>query len=304
MNILIVGGSGMIGGHCATFLQTQGHHVTVAARNKPMGTTPMAAMTVLLGDYTSDDFKSDNLARFDAIVFAAGNDIRHVAEGVDPEDVQYWERVNAEAIPAFAAKARTAGVERFVYIGSFYPQVAPYLIDQNAYVRSRHLADVGVRALANDAFHVCCINAPFVVGCVPGLSIPMFEAYTAYAQGKLEGVPVFGPAGGSNFISTLSLAEAVDGALKRGESGKAYLVGDENLTFSEYFREFFRAAGNDLSVDERDEEHPLLPDAAILTGRGSVVSYEVESSDSARLGFRRSDVRRAIQEVVDQYTDG
>ena len=83
------------------------------------------------------------------------------------------------------------------------------------------------------------------------------------------------PAGGSNFISTQSLSEAIWGALQRGEAGKAYLVGDENLSFADYFAAFFRAAGNPRDVPSLDQEHPLLPDIAIYTGRGNVVSYRL-----------------------------
>jgi nucleoside-diphosphate-sugar epimerase len=301
MKILIVGGTGMIGGHCATFLQAQGHEITVAARHAPMAGTPMASMDVLLGDYAAGDFPASALQKFDAVVFAAGNDIRHIAEGEDPQQDSYWQRVNSEGIPAFARTARDAGVTRFVNVGSFYPQVAPQLIEQNAYVRSRHLADAGVRALANDAFHACSVNAPFVVGTVAGLASPLFEAYTAYAQGKMEGMPVFGPAGGANFISTLSLAEAVSGALTRGISGTAYLVGDENLTFAEFFTAFFRAVGSNEVVQSKDQEHPLLPDMAILAGRGSVIAYEPDAAETELLGYRRQDIGRAIEEIVAQF---
>jgi len=122
-------------------------------------------------------------------------------------------------------------------------------------------------------------------------------------------MPVFGPAGGSNFISTQSLSEAIWGALQRGESGKAYLVGDENITFAQYFQYFFDAVGSDAAVRDTkvpslDQEHPLLPDMAIFTGRGSTVSYEPDAQEHALLGYRRHDIRRAVEEVVAQYSAG
>lgn len=107
----------------------------------------------------------------------------------------------------------------------------------------------------------------------------MFAAYTGYAQGQFAELPVFGPAGGSNFISTQSLSEAILGALQRGEAGKAYLAGDENLSFADYFAAFFRAAGNPQAVAALDQEHPLLPDIAIYY-------------------TRRGDVQRAVDEGV------
>ena len=55
--------------------------------------------------------------------------------------------MNSEGIPHFFRRARDAGVKSAVYIGSFYPQIAPEVVETSIYVRSRHLADEGVRAL-------------------------------------------------------------------------------------------------------------------------------------------------------------
>ena len=148
MNILVVGGTGMIGGHAAIHLQEQGNAVTIAARKAPAATTPMAQMPRLLGDYTEGDFSAEDLAAFDALVFAAGHDVRHIPQGED--DSTYWDRVNSAGIPRFFALCREAGIKRAVYVGSFYPQVAPELINTIPYVRSRHLADQRVRELAID----------------------------------------------------------------------------------------------------------------------------------------------------------
>lgn len=296
MNILVIGGTGLIGGHAALYLNAQGNTVTLAARKPAAPGSALAQFDVLQRDYVAGDFTRDDLARFDAIVFAAGNDIRHLPPGTD--EAAHWERANVEAVPRVFALARDSGVKRAVLVGSFYPQVAPELIDTIPYVRSRHLADERVRALATPSFPVCSVNAPFVVGSVPGLRNEMFAAYTGYAEGKLAGLPVYGPAGGSNFISTQSLSEAIWGALQRGEPGKAYLVGDENLSYADYFAAFFRAAGNPQPVPALDEAHPLLPDVAIYTGRGNVISYEPDPADLALLRYRRGDVQRAVDEVV------
>lgn len=301
MKILVVGGTGPIGGHAAIHLKSLGHDVTIAARNAPHPDTEMAQMPFLQGSYIDGDFTKEQLADFEGLVFAAGNDIRHIPEGVD--EVEYWERANIKGIPAFLKLAQEAGgIRRVVYVGSFYSQAAPQAIETSAYVRGRHLSDQKIREMSSPDFNICSVNAPFVVGSVPGLPNGMFEAYTAFAQGKL-GIPASAPPGGTNFISTLSLAEAIAGGLERGESGKAYLVGDENLTFQEYFQRFFRAAGSadQVVVLQGDEELPLLPTSTIPTGRGSVISYEPDAAETALLGYRRNDVTRAIEEIVKQY---
>lgn len=299
MKILVVGGTGMIGGHAALHLKSLGHDVTIAGRKPAQATTPLADLPFLQGDYVAGTFTREQLAPFDGIVFAAGNDIRHVPNGGDLDS--HALHANGVAVPAFAALSRDAGVKHFVHVGSFYPHIAPELMATNGYIRSRQLAVDGITALATPDFQVLSLDAPFVVGTVPGMSNPMFEAYTRYAEGKLEGMPVYGPAGGTNFISTQSLSEAIANALERGESGKAYLVGDENLGFAEYFGLFFEAAGNTTPVPSLDQEHPMLPDGAIYTGRGNTVSYEPDAAETALLGYRRNDIRRAVEEIVTQF---
>lgn len=299
MKILIVGGNGMIGGHAALHLRSQGHEVTIAGRNRPASGTPLGGLDFLRCDYIANDLPAARLGAFDALVFAAGNDVRHVPPGSD--EAAHWERANIEGVPRFFRAARDAGVRVAVLVGSFYPQAAPSLVDGNAYIRSRKLADEGVRLLATDAFRVSSVNAPFVVGTVPGLTVPMFKAYTDYAKGGFAPMPDFAPPGGVNFISAMSLSEAIEGALLRGENGKAYLVGDENLSFQDYFGAFFRDAGRAVPP-VIDQEHPLLPDSAICFGRGNTLYYEPEAAETALLGYRRRDILRTVSEIVAQYS--
>lgn len=298
MKIIVIGGTGLLGGHAALHLQSLGHEVTIAARKPALASTPMAALPFIAMDYVDGSVSAADLQGFDALVFAAGNDIRHVP--VDADAAAHWLHVNGQALPKFFALAREAGLRKAVLIGSFYPQVDPRLIDSDPYVRSRHLACEGARALAAPGFDVCSLNAPFMVGSVPGLPSPIFEAYTAYAQGFLEGMPVFGPTGGTNFMSVRSLSEAIAGALAHGESGKAYLVGDENLHFADFFSLFFKAVGSEVVVPEQDQNHPLMPDAVIYAGRGTPVNYQPPAEEMQRLAYRRNDVEHAVREAVAQ----
>jgi uncharacterized protein YbjT (DUF2867 family) len=128
----------------------------------------------------------------------------------------------------------------------------------------------------------------------------MFDYYTRYALGQMAPLPVYAPAGGVNFISTQSLSEAIAGALLRGESGKAYLVGDENWTFADYLSVFFETVGKPQAVPALDQEHPLLPDSMLYAGRGTLFYYEPDAAEQALLGYRRHDVRPAIVAAVRQ----
>jgi nucleoside-diphosphate-sugar epimerase len=299
MKILIVGGTGLIGGHAALHLTELGNQVSIAARKPAPEATPMAKLPFIQGDYLTDDFALKNLRGFDALIFAAGNDIRHLPP--DTDEAEHWQRANAKGVPAFFRKARDAGIGTAILIGSFYPQAAPHTVEKSSYVRGRKLADDGARALNSKEFRVCSLNAPFVAGVVPGLVVPGFAAHVNYALGRIPQIPPFAMPGGVNFMSTNSLSEAVAGALVRGEPGKAYLLGDENLSFAEYFGEFFRAAGREEPLEVIDREHPLLPDAVLYAGRGSTIYYEPNPEEVELLGYRRNDVRRVLKEIAKTY---
>jgi len=295
MKILIVGGTGLTGAHAALRLRDTGHEVTLMSRSAP-GLECLQGFEHIVGNYVEDDVAPDVLSTFDQLVFAAGADIRQVPPGED--EAAFYQKVNVEAIPRFFAKARDAGIERAVYIGTYYPQIAPEKIESSPYVRSRHLADQGLRALNSDAFVVCSLNAPFIIGHVPGLQQPHLEALVQYAAGRLEGVPLVAPAGGVNHMSSQSMSEAIAGALSRGEGGRAYLVGDENLSWKAYLELFFAAAGNPVDLPVSEEEHPLLPDAILYAGRNASIAYE---PDNGELAYSRNNIRAAVAEVVAAY---
>ena len=295
MKVLIVGGSGLTGAQACLHLSAAGHDVTIMSRSLPK-VECLQAFSHRQMDYIEDDVSVDTLKGFDWLVFAAGADIRQLPPGESEES--FFTRANVEAIPRFFHRAREAGITRAVYIGTYYPQVVPERIETSAYVRSRHLADQAVRALSSDTFCVCCLNAPFILGHVPGLNVPHLQALVDYAAGRLEGLPIVAPEGAVNHITSQSMAEAVEGALLRGECGKAYLVGDETLSWKDYLELFFRAAANPQQLLVSAEEHPLFPDIIMYAGRGATIDYE---PDNGTLAYGRDRVKATIAAVVEAY---
>lgn len=297
MKILIVGGTGMIGTHAALHLREQGNDVTVAARNPLADDSPVGDFPVLLGDYAEQTFTAAQLAPFEGIVFAAGQDVRHMGRDVD--EAEFWEKTQTGGVPRFAALAREAGVARFVQIGSYYHHLRPELAAALPYVAARRAADEGARALADDNFNVSTLNPPSILGAISGVSARRYRKLFSWAAGDEPQIPDFAPAGGTNYLSAGSLAEAIWGALQRAESGRAYLIGDQNLTYREYFQLLVDAAGGNRVVEERDEEHQLLPDSFIVQGRGNVISYEPAAADVELLAYTRNDCARAVAEMHD-----
>jgi dihydroflavonol-4-reductase len=291
-SVLVVGGSGLIGSHTAEYLTRIGYDVTTSSR------TPLDGANQLALDYVSvDESILAALEPFDSIVFAAGQDIRHLA--VEDENADNWDRIQGTGVSRFAELARTAGVSRFVQIGSYYHQLRPELVDTIPYVRARRDADDRTRALTVDGFAAITLNPPSIVGSMPGRVQRRFSRMVEWARGNAAEPELFAPVGGTNYMSVRSLAQAVAGALAAGEPGRAYLIGDENLTYTEYFQLFADAAGGGVRIVERDEEHPFQPDRFIVQGRGAVISYEPDPAEVALLGYQRNDVRRAVTEIVE-----
>lgn len=297
MKVLVVGGTGLIGGEIALHLKSNGHDVTLMSR-KPTTVPELAEMAFLQGDYINDELSDGRLRGFDWLVFSAAADIRNLPMdgSVTPED--FYTLANDEAVPRFFAAAREAGISRAVMIGTFYPQVAPQKIGECPYVTSRHNTDVKVRALSSAAFNVCSLNAPFVLGHIEGMDVPYITALAAYAAGHMPELPVFAPRGGTNHITAHSLAQAALSALERGESGKAYLVGDENLSWKEYLELWFAAAGNPVELEVREDDHPMFPNVIMFAGPGASISYEPDDADMALLAYDRQQVKGLIREIA------
>jgi nucleoside-diphosphate-sugar epimerase len=255
----------------------------------------MATLPFLQGDYVRGDFTPDRLRGFDAVVFAAGNDMRHLPTSENAEELLI--RANVEGIPRFARAAREAGVKRMVQIGSAYPQATPELVKDSPYLRSRLLACEGARAEGRAGFDVMSVNPSFMVGGVPGLPSYFLDPYFEWALGLVE-APLYAPTGGTNFMSYRSLSQAIEGALLRGEPGKAYLVGDETLSVADYLNLFFEAVGNPVRLEARDEEHPVFPSHTMVQGRGNWIRYEPDAEEAALLGYDRNDVANGVAEAL------
>lgn len=297
MKILVIGGTGMIGAHTALHLRRSGNDVTVAARGPLSENSPAAEFPLLAGDYTVPTFTADQLSVFDGIVFAAGQDVRH--KPANSDDQRFWEETQSVGVPRFAALAKQAGVKRFIQVGSYYHHLRPEFAADNPYIAARKAADEGARALADESFVVSTLNPPSIIGVMPGASTARYRRMVSWAAGNEPDIPDFAPTGGTNYMSVDSLAEAIWGALRNAVPGAAYLIGDQNLSYQQFFQMLVDAAGSTRIIAERDEAHPLLPDAAIIQGRGNTLAYEPGAEDMRLLDYARNDCTRAAEKLVE-----
>ncbi len=302
MKILVVGGTGFAGGYAALYLKDQGYDVTVMSRSRPRGTSALNDLPFVQGDYVKDDFSDGRLVGYEGLVFCAGVDVKYFPwdGSVTPE--AFYHDLNTVAIPRFFDAARSAGISRTVYLGSFYPQVAPERIAEDPYVRSRYKADEAIRAMSTSTFNVCSCNAPYILGYTPGFDVEHLVTLATYARGEVDGAPIFAPPGGTNHMTCRSVAQALQGGLERGASGKAYLIGDTNLTWKSYFELWFAAAGNPRELEVREDEHPIIPRMIMYAGVNALTAYDPPEDETRLLGYERGALTTHISECYRYYS--
>lgn len=302
MKTLIVGGAGFVGSATSLLLHDAGHDVTIMSRSKPEAGSRLDEIPFVTGNYIEDDFSDGRvLDGFEWLVFCAGSDMGNFVEGDNGNQAEFFEKANVEALPRFFEAAQKAGIRRSVYMGSWYSYVAPQVIDSISYVRSRHLSDAAIRSLSSPDFNVCSCALPWIVGYTPGLGVAHWQALARLAMGKLEGVPESAPVGGANFMSSRSVAQAMLGGLKRGESGKSYLIGDENMSWKEFFEQWFAAAGRPRNLPVA-RGNVLVPDFALSYLDFGSSDYIPPQGETELLGYERGVVRQAVADSFRYYS--
>lgn len=304
MKVLIVGGTGFIGGHTSLFFHDLGHEVTLLSRSPQRGTSRLNELRFVQGNYIEDDFSDGRLEGYDWLVFCAGSDLGNYPKDGSVSQADFFTRANIESLPRFFEQAKSAGISRAVYMGSFYSFVAPANIEKIPYVRSRHLSDEAVRSLSSPGFNVCSCALPWIVGYTPGMDYAHWHLLARFAKGESDVLPDFVPPGGGNYMSVRSVAEAMLGGLERGESGKSYLVGDVNMSWKDFYEAWCRAAGRPRELEVRDDlEHPILAREIIAYLEGRTPDYEPPAEETELLGYERGVMPRVIEDCVRYYGD-
>lgn len=311
MRILVVGGTGFIGWHAVCELFRRGFDVTAMARQAPVkGLFPKGVHSVQADIVTSSEEELRRVVNgHDALVHAAGADPRTLP-GRSASD--YFYQVNVAASVRLFRIARYEGVKRAVMITSYFHTLRPEMIESHPYVRSRALSEKKSLDAALPDLGLMILQPPYVFGVVPDQNT-LGTGLARYAGSRL---PLLVPEGGTNAMSVQGVATAIAGAIERGEPGKRYLVGDENLSWAELISRFARfknrlrpvhiiptrsinfamhAGTIFLRIMHKESGLAPVPLTRILTDK----MFFDPAPAAAALGFLRGDLDRAIKEVVD-----
>jgi nucleoside-diphosphate-sugar epimerase len=254
MNVLVVGGTGLIGRHAAVELIARGHSVRVLARRPPPpGVLPEGA-TFVAGDLLEGELGAA-LEGVEGVVHAAGADPRVTPRG---SAHAFFQRVNVAASVRLFSAAAAAGATRGVFVTSFYHALRPAWVDE-PYFRSRADSEAAALAACGDRLALAIVQPPWILGPIAGRA----SFGGNLARWARSPAPLLAPPGGANFLSARSLGQAIATALERGRAGARYLVGDENLSWAALFERFAAAAGRPRRA------HRLSPGTIDAAGVGA-----------------------------------
>ncbi len=257
MQVLIIGGTGLLGSAGAAELIARGHRVrALALPPVPPGCRLPAEMELVFGNLnTMDDAAIEQLlAGCDALVFAAGVDER--VEGPPPiYDLFY--RNNIAPLERLLRLAKFSDIRQVVVLGSYFAYFdrtwpTMNLAGRHPYIRSRIDQENMALSFSNDLMQVCVLELPYIFGAQPGRKpvwVFLIEQLLA-----MPGRMAFYPRGGTTMVTVRQVGQCIAGAVERGQAGRSYPVGWFNLDWTELLRIMYRHLG------QPDKQIITIPD--------------------------------------------
>jgi len=245
MKTFIVGGTGLLGSASAEELIRRGHKVrSVALPPLPKNAVLPAEMELVLGNYLimSDYELLKQLTGCDSLVFAAGVDERiEFQKPVYEKYLQY----NVAPVERLLRLGKQVGIKRAVIMGSYFSYFAKQwpelkLTQHHPYIRARMLQEETALAFNDLDMAVMILELPYIFGTQPGRK-PVWTFLVEMIKG-MKGATYY-TSGGTTMVTVHQVAQAVAGALEKGQGGTCYPVGWYNKTWKEMLTIFHKAMG-------------------------------------------------------------
>ncbi|OLR92907.1 NAD-dependent epimerase/dehydratase family protein [Actinokineospora bangkokensis] len=242
MDILVVGGSGLLGHFVVERLRERGHTATSVGRSA----RPGVDHTVDAEEATVETWLP-LLEGHDGVVFAAGLDDRQV-----PRRPAYptFHAANVTTAVTLLTAARQAGLTRAAILGSYFTHFHREhpewrLADTHPYIRSRVEQAAQARAAAGPDLPVAVVEVPFVFGRAGADRYPDWAA--PLVKWVSSPAPLLAPAGGTAATTAAGVGDVTVSALEAASGADVPAV-DENLSWSEMIGRLAAAAGRPRRV--------------------------------------------------------
>jgi nucleoside-diphosphate-sugar epimerase len=321
MNILIIGGSGLLGSHIADESLKRGHTVTILSR----GSIDRKSMSDenlrhIRGDIykLSNDEISTILAGQEGVVYAMGIDDRQTYRR--PAYPQFHQD-HVEICLKILKIAKAAGVKKFVVLGSYFtyfenkfPELK--LVKNHIYIKTREEQRDAVLNETGPGFDTFVLELPYILGTQEGKVPPWTFLFSMLAApGK---VTLFFRKGGTAAVTAVQVGQAAIGAIEQGIGGKAYPLGGINYQWMDFAKKYFEITKNEKIVI------PLYPvvfkifgiiSAFVLRLQGIerglnigkftkfqyMEAYLDPASSMAVLGYNHDDYDAALLNVIEEW---
>lgn len=239
MNVLVIGGSGLLGTFAVQEALRQGHVVSAMARTARESTD----VRWRTGDVTmmTEAQLREAFTGQDAIVYSLGLDDRQ--PHARPSYPVFFED-HVTVCTRVARAARDAGVKKLVVYGSYFTHLERTMPElelarHHPYVRSRCAQRDAMLALAGPGFETYVFELPYIIATLPN-TVP---AWTFLLSMLASPMPMFFTQGGTAAVTGPQVARATLGAIEGPAPSGAYALGGVNWTWPEWARRFFAASG-------------------------------------------------------------
>jgi nucleoside-diphosphate-sugar epimerase len=221
MNILIIGGTGLLGLEAARQLMKRGHEVVgVALPPLPEGVEVPTGYRLIYGNYLtmSDKGLLNMMKGIHALVFAAGIDER--VEGPAPIYDLYF-KYNVQPVRRLLRLAVEAKVTQAVILGSYFAYASrkypKWELEANhPYIRSRLDQEQAALSFAHSgAMNVAVLELPYIFGVQPGRR-PVWTILLEQILGMKK--KTYYPKGGTAMVTVKQVGQAVVGAIDRNKA--------------------------------------------------------------------------------------
>lgn len=250
MNILITGASGLLGNHLTRTMLSDGHHVRAIIKSEK---EIWGIDTLPVERYVCDLRKALQVkgcaSEMDIIIHAAAD------TSVWPCRSKNVGEVNIRGTQHMIEEALVSDVKKFIYVSSaaafgagtrqnpgtentFYNRFK-YRID---YFESKYIAqEIVLNAVQKKDLPAVIVNPTFMIG---PYDFTQNAARLIMSILKKK-IPGCSP-GGRNFVYAQDVAVAIRNAIMKGEIGECYILGNENLSYREFFKMVGEVTGSEV----------------------------------------------------------
>jgi len=237
MKLFVTGATGFVGHHVAKALAADGADLRLLVRkNSNLANLDGIAGDTHVGDLSEPESLKPALAGCDAVVHVAADYRLWIP---DPKAMY---RANVDGTRELLRMAREAGVPRVVYtssVATMHFRTDGIVINEDTpvslgdmvghYKRSKFMAEQEAIAAAEAGQRVMILNPTTPIGPNDGKPTPTGRIFVDFLNGKF---PAYVDTG-LNLVDVSEVARAHVAALTKGQPGRRYILGGENLTLKQ-----------------------------------------------------------------------